>query len=575
MSKTQSQATRESGQALLDNLNSRRRSVTEMQTAFAGNEVAQRRLLSLSAQELKDTVSTETATRRLSEERQRQIGLIGRSNSELREGASATELLVSATERVGSGLARIVKMGAYRILSQMWREAKTFAMDYNASLNEIRIVTGLTQSESEKLGTGYLQLADKMSAKSVEVANAAADFYRQGLGESEVDARLQASIKYAKISGLEFEQAAQIITAATNSMGLSANRVIDVFATLGDESAAGADEIGIAMQRSAAAANAFGLSFEHLGSYIATISEKTRLPAETVGIAFNTLLARMHEIKEKGFNSEDDVGLNQVSKALDKVGVSIMDAEGKWKPFNQVLEEVASQWTNLDDVTKAYIATTMAGVRRQNQFLTLMDDLALGADGGSRAFELYSQAIDSAGSATEKFSIWQEGAAAASDKFHNSMSMLYEQLHLDVVIKEAFEGLTSFVKNLTAGLGNWDVKTLALAASMGMLVIAIAKVVAGLHSLFIMKTLTTGWMGLLAAALGAITIGAISFAGSMKVATDEVASMEEKVAKISASKDLYKSRIDEIETLKSRYLELSGTVNRTQGEQEELNGVMA
>ena len=145
------------------------------------------------------------------------------------------------------------------------------------------------------------------------------------------------------------------------------------------------------------------------------------------------------------------LGLNQVSKALDKVGVSIMDAEGKWKPFNQVLEEVALQWTNLDDVTKAYIATTMAGVRRQNQFLTLMDDLGKGAEGGSRAFELYGKAMESSGSATEKFGIWQESAAAAVDSFHNSMSMLYNQLDLGTIFKNSFEWLSTFIKKCCRG----------------------------------------------------------------------------------------------------------------------------
>ena len=284
----------------------------------------------------------------------------------------------------------------------------------------------------------------------------------------------------------------------------------------------------------------------------------------------------MHEIKEKGFNSEDDVGLNQVSKALDKVGVSIMDAEGKWKPFNQVLEEVASQWTNLDDVTKAYIATTMAGVRRQNQFLTLMDDLALGADGGSRAFELYSQAIDSAGSATEKFSIWQEGAAAASDKFHNSMSMLYEQLHLDVVIKEAFEGLTSFVKKPHCWTWQLGRKNPCIGSINGDACYCNCKSSCRVAQSFYYENINNWMDGSFSGSIGSNhLLELFHLLVPMKVATDEVASMEEKVAKISASKDLYKSRIDEIETLKSRYLELSGTVNRTQGEQEELNGVMA
>ena len=44
---------------------------------------------------------------------------------------------------------------------------------------------------------------------------------------------------YAKIAKLEFQDAAELVTAATNSMDLDTQRVVDVFAYLGDASASG------------------------------------------------------------------------------------------------------------------------------------------------------------------------------------------------------------------------------------------------------------------------------------------------------------------------------------------------
>jgi len=53
-----------------------------------------------------------------------------------------------------------------------------------------------------------------------------------------------------------------LVTAATNSIldgtENSAERAVDVFTYLGDASAAGADEVGIAMQKASAAASEFG-----------------------------------------------------------------------------------------------------------------------------------------------------------------------------------------------------------------------------------------------------------------------------------------------------------------------------
>ena len=138
-----------------------------------------------------------------------------------------------------------------------------------------------------------------MSVSATEVAKAAVEFWRQGLGEDETEKRLKASIQYAKISAMEFDEAAELITAATNTMEVSAQHVADIFAYLGDASASGADEIGVAMQKASASAVEFGLSFEWLGAYIATISEKTRQAPEVIGTSLNSIMARLHSIKAK------------------------------------------------------------------------------------------------------------------------------------------------------------------------------------------------------------------------------------------------------------------------------------
>ena len=65
---------------------------------------------------------------------------------------------------------------------------------------------------------------------------------------------------------------------------------------------------------------------------------------------------------------------------------------GEWMSMSDIFSGIASQWSNLDDKQRAYIATTMAGTRQQNVFITLMNDMAKGLEGGSRAYELYTGA---------------------------------------------------------------------------------------------------------------------------------------------------------------------------------------
>ena len=208
-----------------------------------------------------------------------------------------------------------------------------------------------------------------MNVASTEIATAAVEFWRQGLPEDEVNSRLKSTIQYAKISGLEFAEAAELITAATNTMEISAKRASDVFAYLGDASASGADEIGIAMQKASASAVEFGLSFEWLGGYIATISEKTRQAPEVIGTSINSIMARLHSIKAKGYNEEDATRINDVAKALNTIDVALMDSEGNWRDMSDIFDDIADKWDTLDSKTRSYIATTMAGTRQQNYFI--------------------------------------------------------------------------------------------------------------------------------------------------------------------------------------------------------------
>jgi hypothetical protein len=67
----------------------------------------------------------------------------------------------------------------------------------------------LAEEEAERMGDSYRKLAKDMSISSTEIASGAVEFWRQGLDAGEVNDRLVETTKYAKISGLEFQEAAE------------------------------------------------------------------------------------------------------------------------------------------------------------------------------------------------------------------------------------------------------------------------------------------------------------------------------------------------------------------------------
>ena len=290
-------------------------------------------------------------------------------------------------------------------------------------------------------------------------------------------------------------------------MEISAQRVVDVFAYLGDSSASGPDEIGTAMQKASASALEFGLTFEWLGAYIATISEQTRQAPEVIGNAMNSIMARLHSIKATGYNQEDETRINDVAKALATIDVALLDNEGNWRAMSDIFSEIAEQWDTLDGKQKSYIATTVAGTRQQNAFFALMNDMSKGIEGGSRAYELYEGAMSSAGTAAQKYAVWQESVAAAQNRLTASLEAFYALLDADWM-KGFYDGMSNLVDLITVGtnaMDGWNVKTLLIITSVGGLVVVIYKVVAAVKAVSAAMSAGSG----IASLLSGGTLGAV------------------------------------------------------------------
>lgn len=324
---------------------------------------------------------------------------------------------------------------------RFFTEGVTYINDLNKAMTEISIVTMKSQEEMDRLAMKYHDMANEMSVATKEIATASVEFYRQGLNQAEVMERTVVATQYAKISNLDFAKSAKIITAATNSMGVSAERASDVFSYLGDATASGADEVGEAMQRVGGSAGALNIEFEKVSSWATVISSKTRESAYTIGNSIKSILARIQSMKENGFDEEDGTQVNQVAQSLASVGVALMDSQGQFRNFGTVMDELGSRWKNLDSRQKAYIATTVAGSYQQSRFLNLMEDY-------EQSIDLYEGALNSAGTTTQKFNLYQKGTEATLNRLHNAMTGVWQKTFDSQGLRQLIQGLTDLVNML-------------------------------------------------------------------------------------------------------------------------------
>lgn len=411
-------------------------------------------------------------------------------NREQQGGAKGAGEMASQVKNM---VARYLSLAAViRTINSLIKNAVEYVSQFNDQMNEIQMISNKSDSEIARMAESYRSLAKEMSVTSTDIADAAIYFTRQGLGTEEIETRLKNTTQYAKAANLEFETAAELITSVVNSMGLveqeaedgrnAAQRVADVFLAVGDSAATSGQEIGEAMQKAGAAAGAFGMDFEWLAAYIATVSETTRQEATSIGTAFNTLIARLHSIRTTGFNAEDETKINDIQKALANLDIALLDSEGNWRDMTDIFNEIAVQWDTLDGKTKSYIATTMAGVKQQNVFLALMEDLSKQTEGNSRAFELYNIAMDSAGTASEKYAVYLDSVTAAQERMNEAQNRFYSLLSADT-IKGYYDTMTGLIDGITSGtqaLGGMNIILPVAAAGIGLLVAGMIKLSAAI-----------------------------------------------------------------------------------------------
>lgn len=175
------------------------------------------------------------------------------------------------------------------------------------------------------------------------------------------------TLKLARISGLDYTEATNYMTNAVRSFKMEmtdAGRITDTYSAIAASSATSVSELAQAMSKTASSAQAVGSSFENTTAMMAVMIEATRQAPENIGSAMKSIISRYGQLKENPAKLVDSQGeelsLNKVDKALQSVGISIHDAQGQFREFDDVIMELAQSWDTIDTNTQRYIATVMA-----------------------------------------------------------------------------------------------------------------------------------------------------------------------------------------------------------------------
>jgi hypothetical protein len=165
---------------------------------------------------------------------------MGKLKNKVKEVENGFDTAKSHTDDFTTSLVKNIKKVAqwaiattaiYGSLRQI-KEGVQYITDLNTEMTNAQIVTGMTDTQINRLATSYTQLAKELGATTLEVAEGNLAWLRQGKTAAESAQLLKSSVMMAKLANMDQAESTEVLTAIINGYKLSLEEVMPTIDSL-------------------------------------------------------------------------------------------------------------------------------------------------------------------------------------------------------------------------------------------------------------------------------------------------------------------------------------------------------
>lgn len=385
-------------------------------------------------------------------------------------------------ERFTSGISGInlIQMGVQKVV-QAIHEAIAGIKELDKIKTNIQMVSGTSDSDVNAMMSSYNVMAKELSSTTKDVASAANEFLRMGESIETTNELIRSSQVLSKVGMIESTEAASYLISSLKGYQVAAEDSMDIVSKLTSvdlEAAVSAGGLAEALSKCANIASNSGVTMDRLIGYTATVGETTQKSMSEVGNSFQALLSRMNNIKIGRFiDDETGESLSDTEAVLNKLGIQLRDTENTYRSFDDVLDDVGSRWESFTKVEQNALSVAIAGTRQRENFEALMNNWG-------NALNYSETAANSAGSALERYGVYQDSIEAKT----NELTAAMESLSTNMISEELYSGIIE----ATTGLVEFLDKTNLLKSTLaGIMVMGISKTFVSIATGFITAAKST------------------------------------------------------------------------------------
>lgn len=356
------------------------------------------------------------------------------------------KLLDDIATSMGNTIKWGVTSSVFNNMTGAIQKAWNFSKQLDTSLNSIRIVTGKSADEMENFAKQANKVSLELARSTRDYTEASLIYYQQGLGDEEVKARTETTLKAANATGQTGAEVSEQLTAVWNGYKVAAEETelyIDKLAAVAASTASDLEELSTGISKVASAANTAGVDIDELTAQVATIVSVTREAPETVGSALKTIYARLGDLQIDGVD-EFGVSLGTVSGQLEQVGVQILDESGNMRDMGDIITDLAAKWDTWTEGQKQAVAVAAGGKMQYTRLMTLMEN-----------WSMYTDALETAQNAEGYLQEQQDIYMESTEAHLQQLSTAWERVWNAMSDSKSTNNLIDVLTGLTTGMANF------------------------------------------------------------------------------------------------------------------------
>lgn len=289
------------------------------------------------------------------------------------------------------------------------------AAEFQSATLELQRVLGEGEGDIGDFQQAAVDLSDQFGTSASEVLRSTANFRQAGFTAQEALGLVETSIAAVATTELDSVQATETfirLLAGFNAPASDAARALDIVNAVSAEFATDVPKLTEAMARASGVAGTLGFSMEELAA-LATPIISVFQSGEIAGTALATSLQRLLSDSKP------------VVDALDSLGISQEDVNGKLRSAKDILRDVQIAFQGLDDAQQVQLASQLVGIEQASKLLPIFTDLA-------KTTAILDVATNSAGATQKELALAMEStelqATRMRESFNNAAIAVGERL---------------------------------------------------------------------------------------------------------------------------------------------------